>query len=96
MVNLIARHDLETYAAGRYTQLWLHELKEGQESAQRVLARVVKDLGLRSQEFDLSVLGSGGGSLGGTGPTHDVADHAFESVKPMVRLERELLFEHFS
>ncbi|MBI2360079.1 MAG: sulfotransferase [Deltaproteobacteria bacterium] len=56
LVNLIARYDLETYAPGRYAELWLDVLHQGPEAAQEAFQKALSTISLQPFEFDLSVL----------------------------------------
>lgn len=96
LINLIARYDLETYAPGQYTEIWLHELEESPESAQEALARVVKRLDLEDQEFDLGVLRPRGSDSVENSLGSGVEDDHFKSVRSMVGFERDLLQDYFS
>lgn len=56
LLNLIVRYDLETYAPGRYAEVWLDTLHSGPDPAQEAFQDLRKGLSLAPFIFDLKVL----------------------------------------
>lgn len=56
LLNLIVRYDLETYASGRYAEIWLDTLHSGPDPAQKAFQNLLKELSLATFIFDLKVL----------------------------------------
>ena len=56
IVNLVARYELEIYAPGRYTIIWLDRINSGNEGAKDEFNKLCNDLSIKTYDFDFSEL----------------------------------------
>lgn len=90
LVNLITRYDLETYAPGRYAEIWLDVLHQGPESAQQAFQKALRAISLAPFEFDLRVLEPQWAKRRNEGPAAEGrAD--LDVIRTVVEFERQVL-----
>ena len=89
LVNLIARYDLEAYAQGRYTEVWLHQLHESETSAQNAMGSAAEGIGLSPFEFDCEELAP---NWDKPRQAHSpVGELVFDEIQAIVELERTII-----
>ncbi len=89
MVNLIARYDLESYAAGQYCELCLDELQASEERATAAFGRVARVMGLAAYDFDYSLLERSWDKP--PVASNSVGEGVFDAVSDIVAFEREVI-----
>ena len=92
MVNLIARYDLESYAANGYGELCLDELQVSEERAAEAFARAAGVIGLAAFDFDCSQLERNWDEP--PVASKSVGEGVFDDVSSIVSFERQLTGSH--
>ena len=90
MVNLVARYDLEIYAPGQYTTVWLDALHDGPTEAREQFARVTSALSLPPHEYDFAKIAKHWTPREGTVSSDDAS---LTDVPRIIESERRVLAE---
>jgi len=93
LVNLIARYDLESFAPGRYAEVWLDVIQQGAEPARKAFESCLRQLNLAPFDFDFTLMEPTWQKRSKEPSQNGTREHDFSWVPQIVEFERQLLRE---